>query len=404
MARRPNRSNKKHNIPPTLIVGGIFFLLVSIVFVLFVNLKVDGIKKDLEATKKNKRDSLPKVVDLNIDEKLKIFLFDHEISKERLKLERSQKVEGGFFHRYKLLLYESENEALKPILISFLRSSGFTFQDYGNKLVFEHTNTIVEIEIDLIEEKAFKNHVADYDSEIKRDNSKQEKGSTEHRFRDKHRFVVILDDAGQNIELAKKVASMKYPIVMSILPYSKFDKETAELARNNKKEYLLHQPMEPKSYPDTNPGKGAILLNMPRSVIEATIKENITRLGGVSGVNNHMGSAFTENSEKMKETLEIIKSYTDIFVDSHTTPNTVAYDVCKSIDGLKCGQSKRFIDNMADYNYIKNKIYEAVRFLDKQDVIVIGHLRNMTVEVLEKVLPELEKNGVHISTISEVVK
>jgi len=151
--------------------------------------------------------------------------------------------------------------------------------------------------------------------------------------------------------------------------------------------------MEPKSYPDTNPGKGAILLDMPPSLIESTINEDFKRLGDVDGVNNHMGSAYTENKDKMAEALLAISKHVSIFIDSHTTPNSVAFETCKDIETLKCGINKKFIDNSAEPEYIKNKLYEAARSLSNGDVIIIGHLRNSTVQVLNDIYLSLRNRG-----------
>ncbi len=406
MAKRQTNRTKKSKIPPALVVGGIFFLLIALIFLLVVELKVDNLKKEYNSKKPEKQVVNKKRLDINVDEKLKTFLFDHEISKERLKFEAEQNSNDLIFHKYRMLLSEAEFKTIKPALESFFKTNGFKIQDNGNNLIFEKENVVVEIVVDILDLHTAENYHEKKEKEINHDSSKKEtqEKNIPSKIDAKHKFAIILDDSGQNLELAKKVLSMKYPIVLSILPYTKYDRETADLARKHNREFFLHQPMEPKSYPDTKPGQGAILLSMPKSVIEATIKENIKRLGGVDGVNNHMGSAFTENAEKMKETLDIIKDNAKIFVDSHTTPNTVAYDLCRKTEGLKCGISKRFIDNSADPVYITNKLYEAAKFLNSQDVIVIGHLRNNTVDVLEKVLPELEKKGVEIVPVSEVVR
>lgn len=406
MAKRQTNKSKKSKIPPALVVGGIFFLLIALIFLLVVDLKVSNLKKEYDHQKFEKKVLEKKKLEINIDEKLKTFLFDHEISKERLKFDTEQNSNDITFYKYRMLLNEGELKTIKPALESFFKKNGFRIQDNGNSLIFEKENLVVEIAVDILEVHTTEDYHEKRGTEIKNEISKKEtlEKNIPSNIDAKHKFAIILDDSGQNLELAKKVLSMKYPIVLSILPYTKYDRETADLARKYNKEFFLHQPMEPKSYPDTKPGEGAILLSMPRSVIEATIKENIKRLGGVNGVNNHMGSAFTENAEKMKETLDILKDNTKIFVDSHTTPNTVAYDICRKTEGLKCGISKRFIDNSADPIYITNKLYEAAKFLNSQDVIVIGHLRNNTVDVLEKVLPELEKKGVEIVPVSEVVR
>jgi len=87
-----------------------------------------------------------------------------------------------------------------------------------------------------------------------------------------------------------------------------------------------------------------------------------------------------------------------------SSPNSVAFETCKDIETLKCGINKKFIDNSAEPEYIKNKLYEAARSLSNGDVIIIGHLRNSTVQVLNDILPELEKQGVKITSVKELVE
>ncbi|MEF3255287.1 MAG: divergent polysaccharide deacetylase family protein [Deferribacterales bacterium] len=408
MAKKVNRTRKNKNILPALVVGSIFFLILSIIFVLLVNGKVKDLKnKTLENHLRIDQKELSRDILLvnNLDEKIKVFLFDHEISKDRLKSEDVSKKGDVLFYRYRLILHEMETYSILSALKSFFKNNKFEVIDNGDNIVFERDKVVVEIKLDVLDDEKFgkKTEPKETIGDSKKEDVVRSDQINKKVY--KHKLAIILDDSGQNIDLAKKVFNSPYPITLSVLPYTQYDAETVKLAKSKGKEVFLHLPMEPKSYPDTNPGKGAILLNMPLSVIEATIKSNFERLGDVvDGVNNHMGSSFTENKEKMLEALNVIKKYTNIFVDSHTTADSVAYEVCKNIEGLKCGINKRFIDNSAEQRYIENKLYEAIKFLESGDVIIIGHLRTNTVNVLLKKLPELESRGVKIAKISEVVK
>jgi polysaccharide deacetylase 2 family uncharacterized protein YibQ len=402
MAKKGNKTGKS-KIPPALVVGGIFFLLFAIFFVLIVNVRIERLKKEQASIQNNKKTATQKnqgeQVLLDLDEKLKVFLFDHEVSKERLKTEKPLNSNNMYYYKYRMLLSEMEAYSIKPALINFFKNSSFNVRDNGTGLLCAHDNIIVEIEIEILEETKETPPPKEIlpQKKIKPEVKPLEKISA------KHRLAIILDDSGQNLDLADRVVKMKYPITLSVLPYTKHDRETVNLAKSMNKDVFLHLPMEPNSYPDTNPGKGAILMDMPPSLIESTINEDFNRLGDVDGVNNHMGSAYTENKEKMAEALLAISKHVSIFIDSHTTPGSVAFETCKSIGSLKCGINKKFIDNSADPEYIKNKLYEAARSLTNGDVIIIGHLRNSTVQVLNDVLPELEKQGVKITSVKELV-
>ena len=177
MARKQTNSANKSKIPPALIVGGIFFLLISVIFLLIVNIKVDKLKQ--EYIKAKTENSVREKIDFNVDEKLKTFLFDHEISRERLKLLSEQNIGGKLFVKYKMLVTESEYNLLKPALESFFRKNGFDFQENVDGIIFNQKNIVVEISIDILnlyQEKGIEeeNKVTSKQTVDNRDNGKKE--------------------------------------------------------------------------------------------------------------------------------------------------------------------------------------------------------------------------------------
>lgn len=220
----------------------------------------------------------------------------------------------------------------------------------------------------------------------------------------KAKISVVIDDCGYSVPLAKRLAAIDYPLTFAIIPHLPHVKETAEIARATGKPVFLHQPMQPLSYPKTDPGKGAILVGMPRKLIEVTLKSNMENIGKIDGFNNHMGSAATENRSAMEDTLEYMKRYTNVFLDSHTSRKTVAYDVCKE-KGLKCGLNTTYLDNKADEDYISSQLLKCVERAEKSgECIIIGHLRPNTINVLERDLEKLETEGLKILSILDMVK
>jgi len=215
-------------------------------------------------------------------------------------------------------------------------------------------------------------------------------------------IAFVIDDCGYSLSLAKRLAALPFKITMAVIPYTQYAAETAEIARKNGKTVFLHQPMQPLSYPDTDPGKGAVLLDMSEKDIKDWLGKNVADLGTIDGFNNHMGSALTQDREKMQLVFKYMRRYTDTFVDSYTASGTVAYEECLSA-GFRCGLNKKFIDNENTYSYIRSKIIEGTQIArDEDSVIMIGHLREDTVDALEKILPELEKAGYHMVSATEL--
>ncbi len=214
------------------------------------------------------------------------------------------------------------------------------------------------------------------------------------------RIALLIDDCGMNLNLAERLASMKTPLAFAILPHQPYSRETADAVRKRGKIVFLHFPMEPESFPATDPGPGAVFLNMPETLIQAVTKSNVENLGRIDGANNHTGSALTADEVKIRQTLTALSEYTNTFVDSNTSSKSVAYQVCKDL-GMRCGINRKFIDNENDHKYITSKLYEAAELAGKSGgIIVIGHLRPDTVTVLEEAIPRLESLGYRFVTIT----
>jgi len=69
---------------------------------------------------------------------------------------------------------------------------------------------------------------------------------------------------------------------------------------------MLHQPMQPYNS-SLDPGPGALYEGDNSSRIIEIIEENISEVPLTIGVNNHMGSRFTECQREIYETLRVIK-------------------------------------------------------------------------------------------------
>jgi polysaccharide deacetylase 2 family uncharacterized protein YibQ len=207
-----------------------------------------------------------------------------------------------------------------------------------------------------------------------------------------------------NLPLAERLTSLNIPFTIAVLPHTTFAKETALLAKSRGKGVIMHLPMEPENLASNDPGPGALLIEMPELLIEEIILKNIESIGEIDGANNHMGSALTSNEDKIRQVLAILSKYTDTYIDSYTSPKSVAYRVCNEI-GMKCGINRKFIDNEANQTYIASKIYEAMATAQNNGaMIVIGHLRPDTITVLEYVVPELTNLGYKFIPVEHLIK
>jgi polysaccharide deacetylase 2 family uncharacterized protein YibQ len=158
------------------------------------------------------------------------------------------------------------------------------------------------------------------------------------------RIAIIIDDIGNDPELAQAFIQLGLPVTLSLLPLGAYTGAIVGTAKERGCEYMLHLPMEPKGYPQLDPGPGSLFRKMEDDQITQILNDDLKRVPGARGVNNHMGSEFTEDQSKMSLLLREIKKRTLFYVDSRTTSQTVAYSVAKSI-GVPVASRTVFLDN-----------------------------------------------------------
>lgn len=145
---------------------------------------------------------------------------------------------------------------------------------------------------------------------------------------------------------------------------------------------MLHLPMEPKSYPEANPGPGALFRTMDRDQIEQAVDEAIAEVPCISGVNNHMGSSFTEDSERMLWVLETLQKRGLFFLDSRTSARTKANHLAGNV-GIKIAERSVFLDNVQEEEAIRVQLRRLVTLArQKGQAIAIGHPYYVTCRVL----------------------
>lgn len=121
------------------------------------------------------------------------------------------------------------------------------------------------------------------------------------------KVVIVIDDLGYHKQLGVEFIELEAPITFSFLPQAPYAKEMAVLAFQKGKETLIHLPMEPKTYPEVDPGPGALMIGMRSEEVQAILSKDLDEFPYVKGANNHMGSRFTEDREKMVLVLALLK-------------------------------------------------------------------------------------------------
>ncbi len=217
------------------------------------------------------------------------------------------------------------------------------------------------------------------------------------------RLAIIIDDIGYNRRY-RDLIEMDVPITLAIIPFTPHSMDAAVSGGSGKAEIILHLPMEPKGYPDKNPGKGALLTEMTAEEILKQFRADLGDLPNIKGVNNHMGSSFTEFKAGMKVVLGDIKKRGLFFVDSKTSYKSVGYSLSREMN-VKTAERSVFLDNDKSEKAIREQLMKAIEIArEKGEAIAIGHPYQTTVNVLLENAPTLQKHGIRLVVASEIVK
>ena len=136
---------------------------------------------------------------------------------------------------------------------------------------------------------------------------------------DQPRIALIIDDIGYSLSHARQFLNLGIPITFAILPRLVYSYELALEIHDNGHEILLHQPMEPYNVESFDPGPGALYVGDGPDRIKRIIEKNISGVPYAAGVNNHMGSRFTETYKEIREALKFVRENGLFFVDSLTS-------------------------------------------------------------------------------------
>jgi polysaccharide deacetylase 2 family uncharacterized protein YibQ len=189
-----------------------------------------------------------------------------------------------------------------------------------------------------------------------------------------------------------------------VLAGLRHSKETAEKAGRAGLVVLLHLPMQPDGESMRGLGPGALMEGMDPAAMERTLSADLASVPGAAGVNNHMGSALTGDAAAMRSLMALLKARGLFFVDSRTSPNTVALKEAKE-EGVKAVSRKVFLDDLDDPAEIRKQIDRLVKIAVRDgDAVAIGHPRKATLATLREELPGLKEKGVSVVKISELVR
>lgn len=215
------------------------------------------------------------------------------------------------------------------------------------------------------------------------------------------RLALVIDDMGEDVVFAQGLAALNVPVAFSIWPDSGSREAVLKIAKAHGREILIHLPMQPKGYPRIDPGRHPLLLDMTAEQVQGVVRRAADRVPGAIGVNNHMGSQFTENAFGMHAALAAMKDEGLFFLDSRTTAETVGEREAQRL-GLRFYKRDVFLDNEQNVAAILHQLRKAEALArTRGQAIAIGHPHPETLLAIKQWLKDKDAS-VHLTTLTSL--
>lgn len=217
------------------------------------------------------------------------------------------------------------------------------------------------------------------------------------------RVAIIFDDAGYSPRAAQEVMALGRPVTISVLPGLPFSTTIANEAARRGVQVILHLPLEPDN-PSLPLGPGGVAVGMSDEEIQKAVAEDLATVPMAVGANNHMGSRGTADPRVMRAVIQVIKARHLFFVDSLTSPRSVAAGVAREL-GVPTAVRAVFLDNQDDEVYVQGQLRLLIKLAVRRgQAIAIGHVGRVTAGVLREMLPEFDEAGIQFVEVSHLVR
>jgi hypothetical protein len=218
------------------------------------------------------------------------------------------------------------------------------------------------------------------------------------------RIAIIVDDLGLDKQVVEELLRLQAPVTFSILPFQQYSRRVAERAHAQGKEIILHLPMEPRGFPLKDPGEGGLFVTMGETKeLARQLKKDLDAVPYISGVNNHMGSRFMEHEAVVRVVLNELKKRRLFFLDSGTTDRSMGYKLARELS-LKAGTRDVFLDNETGPKNMETQLNQLMKIArSRGKAIAIGHPYPTTVAALKGMIAKIQKAGIKIVPLSQVL-
>lgn len=226
------------------------------------------------------------------------------------------------------------------------------------------------------------------------------------------KLAIIIDDFGLDRNGIEEMMTMNRHLTFAIMPFLKYSKQDAIAAHAKGYEVIVHLPMQSEKIdiPEWL-GPKPIKVNLSDSEIEKIVADSLNSIPYTAGLNIHMGALASENKRVVSDVMKVVKRKGLYFVDSVTSPRTVCRSVAQTI-GVRFIERNVFLEGTSKNRtkaYVKHQLAAAENLALKNGyAVAIGHVGSaggkVTVQAIKEMIPELERKGIKLVYVSELLR
>jgi polysaccharide deacetylase 2 family uncharacterized protein YibQ len=204
------------------------------------------------------------------------------------------------------------------------------------------------------------------------------------------RIAVVIDDMGIDRRRSAAAIALPGPLTLAFLPYARELPEQTRIAHAAGHELIVHVPMEPESK-GADPGPTVLMGNDTDQEIDSKLVWALGRFEGFVGVNNHMGSRFTQDESGMTVLMRALQRRGLLFLDSRTSGSSVGLQTARRI-GVPAAKRDVFLDNYDSSAEVAKQLKEVEAVARRNGyAVAIGHPRDATLNQLARGCPLFAK-------------
>ena len=212
-------------------------------------------------------------------------------------------------------------------------------------------------------------------------------------------IAIVIDDMGVSHRRTANISSLDYPLTSSFLTYASNLRPQIAAAERAGHEIIAHLPMEPM-----NVSPDVLTVKMNEKQVAEGLNGMLDKFPGIAGVNNHMGSRFTEDAERMDVVMKELEKRGLFFLDSKTTPHSAGEKAAKD-NRVRYVSRNVFLDNEDKFDYVMRQLRQTEAIARKNGyAVAIGHPKEQTYNALKVWLPTLKSRNLRLVHLSEIVK